>query len=138
VALGAGAVGERGVSVAGDVVGSLIVTGDNNNVNLVVGAQQGALLEQLARSRTPVKRRRQRPVQSLPPAFADSLDRDGEVRTIVDAISSRTPSNVVGPRGIGKTYALLRALNADGPALAEGGVYPSRRDTRAPSFRTSS
>src|SRR2546421_7982760 len=138
MALGAGAVGERGVSVAGDVVGSLIVTGDNNNVNLVLGAQQGALLEQLVLSRTPVKRRRQGPARSVPPAFADSLDRDGEVRTILDAISSRTPSNVVGPRGIGKTYALLRALNADGPALAEGGVYPSRRDTRAPSFRTSS
>jgi len=49
-------------------------------VNLVVGAQQGALLEQLVLSRTPVKRRRQGPARSVPPAFADSLDRDGEGR----------------------------------------------------------
>src|SRR5438067_486826 len=99
-----GALGERSVSVAGDIVGSLIVTGDNNNVNLVVGAQQGALLEQLQRSRRPVKRLRQEPVRSVPPPFGDSLDRENEVRTILDAIRSRTPINVLGTRGIGKTY----------------------------------
>ena len=117
------AVGERSVSVAGDVVGSLIVTGDNNNVKLVVGAQQGVLLEQLARSQRPVKRRRAGRVRLVPPPFGDSLDRDGEVRTILDAIRSRTPSNVLGPRGIGKTYALVRALNADELTLAESAVY---------------
>ena len=77
-----GAVGERSVSVAGDVVGSLIVTGDNNNVNLLLGAREGALLEQLARRATPAKKLRPAPVPSIPPAFADSLDREGEVRAV--------------------------------------------------------
>ena len=118
-----GAVGERSVSVAGDVVGSLIVTGDNNNVNLLLGAREGALLEQLARRATPAKKLRPAPVPSIPPAFADSLDREGEVRAVLDALRSRTPVNLCGPRGIGKTYTLLAALNSDDAVLAEGAVY---------------
>ena len=118
-----GAVGERSVSVAGDVVGSLIVTGDNNNVNLLLGARQGALLEQLARRATPAKKLRPAPVRSVPPAFADSLDREREVRAVLDALRSRTPVNLCGPRGIGKTYTILVALNSEDTVLAEGAVY---------------
>lgn len=117
------AVGDRAVSVGGDVVGSLIVTGDNNNVSLVVGEREGALLEQLARANQPAKRLRPSPLRSVPPPFADTVDRDGETRAILDALAARSPVNVHGPRGIGKTHAILRALNIDDPVLHEGAVY---------------
>jgi hypothetical protein len=118
-----GAVGERSVSVAGDVVGSLIVTGDNNNVNLVLGSHHGALMEQLSRRAMPAKRPRPAPVRSVPPRFADSLDRESEVEAVLDGLRSRTPVNLCGPPGIGKTYAILAALNTDDPAVADGAVY---------------
>jgi len=118
-----GAVGERSVSVAGDVVGSLIVTGDNNNVNLLLGSQHGALIEQLARRATPAKRLRRAPVRAVPPGFADTLDREREVEAVLDALRSRTPVDLCGPPGIGKTYVILAALNGDDDALADGAVY---------------
>jgi hypothetical protein len=117
------AAGERSVSVGGDVVGSLIVTGDNNNVNLVLGSAHGALLEQLSRASRPAKRLRAAPLRSVPARLPDSVDRESEARTIVEAVAAGRPVNVHGPRGIGKTHAVLRALNTDDPVLHGSSVY---------------
>src|SRR5438067_1811022 len=117
------ATGERSVSVGGDVVGSLIVTGDNNNVKLVVGAEQGALLEQLMRGSAPKKRLRPGPLRSVPRQLPGTVDRQDEARAILDAVATGAPVGVHGPRGIGKTYTILRALNAEDLALGEGAVY---------------
>src|SRR5436305_13407339 len=117
------ATGERSVSVGGDVVGSLIVTGDNNNVNLVLGSAHGALLEQLSRARRPTKRLRASPLRSIPGRLPDSVDRESEARAILDALTAGRPVNIHGARGIGKTHAVLRALNADDPVLRGSSVY---------------
>jgi hypothetical protein len=124
--MGAGAsraTGERAVSVGGDVVGSLIVTGDNNNIKLVLGAEQGALLEQLTRASAPKKRLRPGPLRSVPGELQGRVDREDEARAILESIAGGAPVGVHGERGIGKTYTILRALNAQDPALADGAVY---------------
>ncbi|HEY2769540.1 MAG TPA: hypothetical protein VGI87_03190 [Solirubrobacteraceae bacterium] len=117
------AAGERSVSVGGDVVGSLIVTGDNNNVRLVLGSEHGALLEQLSRSERPTKRLRPGPLRSVPAPPRGSVDRADEARAILDSLAAGDPVNVHGPRGVGKTHAVLRALSTDDSGLAGGAVY---------------
>ena len=118
------AVGDRDVAVAGDIVDSVVVTGDNVNVELKLGPEQGALLERLARAQRPQKRQRPTPLRSVPKPYADSVDRDAEASAIIDAVRERRAVNVYGEPGVGKTYVLLHALHrgADKP-LPDGAVY---------------
>jgi hypothetical protein len=121
---GSVAIRERGVAVGGDVIGSVIVTGDNANVKLILGSEHGALLEQLIRAERPTRRLRAVPLRNLPEQPADAVDRDAEVRAIVDSAGgSQGAINVYGEEGIGKTYALLRALNAEDSPIAAKSVY---------------
>ena len=107
------AAGARGVAVAGDVTGSVIVTGDNVDVRLLVGSEQGALIEKLSRMARPTKELRRVPLRNIPEQPADSIDRADEAHAIATGdVSSRNTLNVHGDEGIGKTYALLRALGA--------------------------
>jgi hypothetical protein len=115
--------GDRSVNIQGDVSG-VIVTGDNSYVvNFPQGADHGALLEALSAALVPKKRLRPRPVRELPAAFAGTVDREAEVRAILDGIASHETVNVHGETGVGKTYALLRALNSDDPRLAGNLAY---------------
>lgn len=116
------AAGERSVSVGGDVVGSLIVTGDNNTINLLVGSPAGARIERLAEGDLPGRTLRRAPVP-VPPSFANSVDREDEAQAILDAAAPGAPVNVTGARDIGKTWAILRALNSEDPARAGGALY---------------
>jgi hypothetical protein len=120
---GASAVGERGVSVGGDVVGSVIVTGDNNYLSLVLGPEQGALLERLPRDYRLTKRLRAGPLRSVRPAFANTVNRDPEVAAILDGLALGQPVNLYGERGVGKTCLVLRAANGDLPVLTSRVVY---------------
>jgi hypothetical protein len=118
------AVRDRDVAVAGDIVDSVVVTGDNVSVELKLGPEQGALLERLARAQRPQKRQRPRPLRSVPKPYADIVDRDAEATAIVDAVRELRAVNVYGEPGVGKTYVLLQALQrgADKP-LRDGAVY---------------
>ena len=118
------AVGARGVAVAGDVTGSVIVTGDNVDVRLLVGSEHGALIEKLSRMARPTKELRRVPLRNIPEPPADSIDRADEAHAIATAdVSPRNTLNVHGDEGIGKTYALLRALGDEQSPIADKSVY---------------
>jgi hypothetical protein len=118
------AVGARGVAVAGDVTGSVIVTGDNVDVRLLVGSEHGALIEKLSRMARPTKELRRVPLRNIPEQPADSIDRADEAHAIATGdVSSRNTLNVYGGEGIGKTYALLRALSEEQSRIAGKSVY---------------
>jgi hypothetical protein len=112
------------VAIAGDIVDSVVVTGDNVNVELKLGPEQGALLERLARAQRPRKRRRPAPLSSVPSPYSDSVDRDVEADTLAAGLRERGPVNVHGEPGIGKTYVLLHAMeHGTGDSLPDGAIY---------------
>jgi hypothetical protein len=118
------AAGARGVAVAGDVTGSVIVTGDNVDVRLLLGSEHGALIEKLSRMARPTKELRRVPLRNIPEQPADSIDRADEAHAIATGdVSSRNTLNVYGDEGIGKTYALLRALGQPRSPIAGKSVY---------------
>ena len=118
------AAGDRNVVVGGDVTGSVIVTGDNVDVRLLLGSEHGALIEKLSRLARPTKELRPAPLQNLPEQPADSIDRDTEARAIASSdVGPRNTLNVHGDEGVGKTYALLRALGEEQWRIAATAVY---------------
>ncbi len=116
--------GGRGVAVAGDVTGSVIVTGDNVDVRLLLGSEHGALIEKLSRLVRPTKELRRAPLRNIPEQPADSIDRDTEARAITSSdVNPRNTLNIHGDEGIGKTYALLRALGQEQTRIAAQAIY---------------
>src|SRR2546421_1802041 len=110
--------GARSVAIAGDVVDSVIVTGDHARVELQLGPESGALLELLRKSQVPVKRLRPLPLDDRPAAFRDHVDREGETARLLEASGEAGSINVHGPAGVGKTDLLRRAAHeaaAGGP-----------------------
>ena len=145
--------GDRSVAVGGDIVGSVIVTGDNVNINVGAGGIGGTLLDLLGRRRVK-KRARPRPLDVRPAPFDDRLDREEEVAALVAGDAGRL--SVVGEALVGKTYVVRAALaeaaahpSADGivclrgrgqhvrgpPAGALGGVLRETRPPTKPSAR---
>jgi hypothetical protein len=113
--------GERGVAVAGDVVGSLIVTGDNVSVALQVGPEDGAVLQQLGFGQRPGFRKR----SPLPPPgrFADHVDREAEAGELLAALAHGAV-NIHGEAGVGKTYVVRDVgSRAGGDAARDGIAY---------------
>lgn len=117
----AAAPGERAVAVAGPVVDSVIVTGDNADIRLGLGAPVGAVLALLGLRGRPRKKARRTPLARRPARFANHLDRISEGGAIV---GGPEPVNLYGSAGLGKTYVLADALNrAEAMALPDGVVY---------------
>ena len=117
-------VAQRGVAHAGDVTGSVVVTGQSVDVRLLVGSEHGARLEKLPRFGRPTKELRRVPLRNIPDPPADSIDREQEARVIATSrVSARNTLNVQGDAGIGKTYALLRALADERTRFAAKSVY---------------
>ena len=116
--------GQRGVSVAGDVTGSVIVTGDNVDVKLLLGPEHGALIERLARSLRPRKELRRAPLRNIPGDPPDRIDREREAQAIASSgVSPANALNIHGEAAVGKTYVLLRALDDSQSPLAAKAVY---------------
>jgi hypothetical protein len=108
----------------GDAAGSVIVTGQSVDVRVLLGSEHGARLEKLPRLGRPSKELRRVPLRSVPDQPADSIDRDQEARAIASSrVSVRNTLNVYGEAGIGKTYALLRALGDDRKQFRAKAVY---------------
>ena len=71
------------------------------------------------------------PVGNLPALAVDLVGRDGDISTIVAAVTGRRLVEIVGPGGIGKTATALaagRAL-AHSPDIAHDGVWLARLET---------
>ena len=120
---GAWAVGEGNIVVAAPVSNAVINTGKIGTVVLDVKPEDGALIESILRAASPGKRSRPTPIRSLHPAFANTVDRDDVVREILAEVASGQALNLYGAEGVGKTYAILRAINSPHPALGASVVY---------------
>ena len=121
---------ERAVAVGGDIVDSVIVTGDNVNIRLAVGSEHGALLERLARSQLPRKVSAPAPLSGGPPPFEDHLDRRAESEALVRA-EGGSPANIYGDAGVGKTYVLAAALAPQAPVRSPIGLSTCLERTSA-------
>jgi hypothetical protein len=123
--------GAGSVALGGDAIGSVIVTGSGNTVQLDLGSLDGDLLRLLSKGDTgPSKRARPRPVRLAPPPFPDHLDREQEVAEVLARSGPGAPVNVYGEDGIGKTYVLTAAANEapDGDVVLLDGGGASRQD----------
>jgi hypothetical protein len=115
--------GEGSVAIAAPVRGSMIVTGDNNTVEMNFSGV-GAVLTFVFRWDRPRPRRRRDRRDSYPPPFGNHVDRENDVAALLP-IDDDTPRivNVYGAAGIGKTHVLVEALNRNECAMHDGAVY---------------
>lgn len=114
--------------VSAEVVQGL-VQGDRNTVNMTFD-QRGATITQA--NLPPVVNPAKTPLRLVPPGFDELLDRTESRATLIQAIGSRTVSELSGPGGIGKT-ALLRYLcsQLDLSPYRTGVVYVEQRGQSA-------
>ena len=107
---------QRSVAVGGDIRDSILVLGDNNVLEVALG--EDAILRRLLDEGRVRMQRRARPATPPPPPFADRVGREAELAAVRAAAQH---VNVHGPGGIGKTYVLLAALDADAAYIAATG-----------------
>jgi hypothetical protein len=111
------ATGARSVAVSGDVRSSVIVTGDNVNLQVQLDGVDGALLHRLSEVADPAAL--PVPIDSRPRRYPDHVDRESEAGAVIAAAQQGGVINVYGEAGIGKTHVLSHV--AHDPA---GGTFP--------------
>lgn len=117
------ATGARSVAVGGDIRSSVIVTGDNVNLQVQLEGVDGALLHRLAGAvaepvALPV------PLDSRPRRFPNHVDREPEAGAVLAGAQEGGVFNVYGEPGIGKTHLLSHVAHSRaGGALPDGIVY---------------
>ena len=119
--------GARSVAVGGDIRSSVIVTGDNVNLQVQLEGVDGALLQRLAAVAEPVPL--PVPLDSRPRRYPDHLDRESEAGAVLAGAQEGGVVNVYGEPGIGKTHLLSHI--AHGPAgagLPDGIAYVQAGD----------
>ncbi len=116
--------GARSVSVGGDVRSSIIVTGDNVNLEVRLDDVDGALLERLASRETPEPVALPRPLDSRPPRYSNHVDRETEAVAALAGAANVGAVNVYGEPGVGKTHVLSNAAHRpEADELPDGVVY---------------
>jgi PASTA domain len=121
------ATGARAVEVGGDVRNSVIVTGDNVNLQVQLDGVDGALLHRLREVAGPVAL--PVPLDSRPRRYPEHVDRESEAGVVLAAAQEGGVVNVYGEPGIGKTH-LLSHVSHDpaGGALPDGIVHVDALD----------
>jgi hypothetical protein len=114
--------GTKAVAIGGDVKNSVIVTGDNATLNLLLGPESGALLEHVEKSRQPTRRLRPTPLEGAPPPFPDRVDRETEAAAVLAWGEPPRAVNLYGESGIGKSYVLASAANEPAARALRDGV----------------
>lgn len=114
--------GERSVAIGAPVRGAMIVTGDNNTVEMRLGPV-GAVLAFAFRWDRPRRRRRRERRHPSPPRFDNHVDRDEQVAALLPVDGSPRLVNVYGAAGIGKTHVLVGALNRSESEMRDGTIY---------------
>jgi hypothetical protein len=122
--------GEGSVAIAAPVRGAMIVTGDNNTVEMRLTGI-GAVLVFAFRWNRPRRRPRRDRAHGCPPAFESHLDREEQVVRLLPVDGSPRVVNVYGAAGIGKTHVLVAALNRGESAMRHGTVYLDGRGQSA-------
>ncbi len=121
------ATGERSVAVTGDVRNSVIVTGDNVNLQVRLDGVEGALLHRLSEVANPVAL--PVPIESRPRRYPEHVDRESEAGVVLAAAQAGGVVNVYGEPGIGKTHLLSHVANDPaGAALPDGLVHVDALD----------
>jgi PASTA domain len=121
------ATGARSVAVTGDVRNSVIVTGDNVNVQVQLDGVDGALLHRLGEVAGPVAL--PVPIDSRPRRYPEHVDREGEAGVVLAAAQEGGVVNVYGESGIGKTHLLSHVANDPaGGALPDGILHVDALD----------
>jgi hypothetical protein len=116
--------GARSVAVGGDVRSSIIVTGDNVNLEVRLEDVDGALLERLASRDAPEPVALPRPLDSRPPRYANHVDREAEAVAALVGAAKVGAVNVYGEPGIGKTHVLSNAAHRpEADELPDGVVF---------------
>ncbi len=119
--------GERSVAVGGDVRSSVIVTGDNVNLQVQLEGVDGALLHRLSEVGNPVAL--PVPIDSRPRRHPEHVDREIEAGVALAAAAEGGVVNVYGEPGIGKTHLLSHVANDPaGGALPDGIVHVDALD----------
>src|SRR5262245_55703226 len=122
--------GTRGVLVTGNVSNSVIVTGDDVNVELKIGPENGAIVEELARFVRPRTRKLRPPVRTHPSRPKNHIDRSRETEHALADDAARV-INYHAAAGVGKTYLLCNiANNPRTSEFPDGVVYLFGRDKR--------
>lgn len=122
--------GEGSVAIAAPVRGAMIVTGDNNTVEMRLTGI-GAVLAFAFRWNRPRRRPRRDRVHGCPPSFENHVDREQQVAALLAVDGSPRVANVYGAAGIGKTHVLVAALNRGESAMRHGAVYLDGRGQSA-------
>jgi hypothetical protein len=121
------ATGARSVAVTGDVRNSVIVTGDNVNVQVQLDGVDGALLHRLGEVAGPVAL--PVPIDSRPRRYPEHVDRESEAGVVLAAAQEGGVVNVYGESGIGKTHLLSHVANDPaGGALPDGILHVDALD----------
>jgi beta-lactam-binding protein with PASTA domain len=121
------ATGARSVAVGGDIRSSVIVTGDNVNLQVQLEGVDGALLHRLSEVADPVAL--PVPLDSRPRRYPDHVDRGSEAGTVLAAAQQGGVVNVYGEPGVGKTHLLSHvAHDPAGGALPDGIVHVDALD----------
>jgi len=121
------ATGARSLAVGGDIRNSVIVTGDNVNLQVRLEGVDGALLHRLSEVADPVAL--PVPLDSRPRRYPDHVDRASEAGTVLAATQQGGVVNVYGEPGIGKTHLLSHvAHDPAGGALPDGIVHVDALD----------
>ena len=121
------ATGERSVAVTGDIRNSVIVTGDNVNLQVRLDGVDGALLHRLSEVANPVAL--PVPIDSRPRRYPEHVDRESEAGVVLAAAQAGGVVNVYGEPGIGKTHLLSHVANDPaGAALPDGLVHVDALD----------
>jgi PASTA domain len=121
------ATGARSVAVSGDVRNSVIVTGDNVNLQVQLDGVDGALLHRLREVANPVAL--PVPIDSRPRRYPEHVDRESEAGIVLAAVQQGGVVNLYGEPGVGKTHLLSHvAHDPAGGALPDGIVHVDALD----------
>lgn len=119
-----GATGARSVAVTGDIRNSVIVTGDNVNLQVQLDSVDGALLHRLAAGAVAQPLALPLPLDSRPRRYPDHVDRESEAGAILVGVQEGGVINVYGEPGIGKSHLLSHVAHSPaGGVLPDGIVY---------------
>jgi PASTA domain len=120
------ATGARSVAVSGDVRNSVIVTGDNVNVQVQLEGVDGALLHRLSEVAGPLAL--PLPLDSRPRRYPNHVDRESEAGRVLAAAQQGGVVNVYGEPGIGKSHLLSHVAHDPAGALLDGIVHVDALD----------
>ena len=118
------ATGARSVAVTGDIRNSVIVTGDNVNLQVQLEGLDGALLHRLAAGAVAEPVALPPPLESRPRRYPDHVDRESEAGAVLMGAQDGGVINVYGEAGIGKSHLLSHVAHSRaGGVLPDGIVY---------------